>query len=119
MQAVQGAEDALGCLSDARGSAQLRAEQICQPGARRPRPLPPGYDKPMEPWSIRRHLQCALQVIWPAGSDCGQGQWQRLSVMQAEDLVYRLNQQGFMGHSDWRLSTVDELQSLRRPDCVV
>jgi hypothetical protein len=101
------------------GSTQLRAEQICQPGAHRIG-APATWVRQADGTLVDqgRHLQWQRCSYGQSGQDCAQGQWLRLSVMQAEDLVYRLNHQGFMGHSDWRLPTVDELQSLRRPDCV-
>lgn len=51
------------------------------------------------------------------GPDCA-GAPERLSAMQADDLVHVINRQRPGGHADWRMPTQDELALLLSPNCL-
>lgn len=59
--------------------------------------------------------RCALGL---EGKQCERGEALRLSVMKAQDRIYRLNQTGLAGHKDWRLPSIAELETLVSRDCV-
>ena len=93
----------------------VQAEQIC-----RRTTTPSAMQKKADGTVIdpRTSLQWQACAYGAEGTHCEKGAEQRLSLMQAQDLVYRINQKGFNGHRDWRLPTVKELETLVSRDCV-
>jgi len=101
------------------GWGPSQAAQICQPAVAKQSPA--AHWQRQDALTI---LNTQTGLVWQAcswglsGAACEQGQPARLTWPQAQELVYRLNRQGWGGANNWRLPTQAELTTLLRPGCL-
>ncbi len=101
------------------GPGLALAGQICQTGLAQQ-----AVDARWQRQDVQTVLDKQTGLVWQAcgwgltGAACQQGQLQRLTWPQAQELVYRLNQQAWGGANRWRLPSMTELTSLVRGGCL-
>lgn len=101
------------------GLPAAQAAQVCQADL-----APQAVDARWQPLDEQRVRDKQTGLEWQrcswgqTGPDCAQGQAQRLTWPQSQELIYRLNRQGWGEAQNWRLPTRAELLSLVRPGCL-
>lgn len=111
------------CLSAALLGALLfplsSSAQLCKNG--KPEPAPAGRYQTQADGTV---LDTQLGLQWQActfglkGKGCSEGKTERLTAPKAWEMSVKLNRQKWLGHDDWRVPTIAELESLRKADCV-
>lgn len=108
-------------LASAVGLAPLAAaaDQVCDGGKAATAPMSRfkdgGSGTVIDSQNKRVWLRCSLGMSWSGGS-C-EGQSLSYSWSGAADAVAELNAKRVGGHDDWRLPTVDELNSIVEKQC--
>lgn len=93
--------------------------QLCKSG--KPEPAEAGRYQSQQDGTL---LDTRLGLQWQActfglkGKGCSEGKTIRLTAPKAWETGVKLNQQKWLGHDDWRVPTIAELESLRKADCV-
>lgn len=95
------------------------AAQICKTD--KPEPADAGRYQRQSDGTL---LDTRLGLQWQAcsfglkGKGCSAGKAERLTAPKAWEMSVKLNRQQWLGHDDWRVPTIAELESLRKADCV-